>query len=48
MRATVTREFAWRPVWTWDADWVWLRHVWRRGFGPYDFGVWLRRDGADS
>lgn len=26
------RWFAWRPVWTDDRGWRWLRRVWRRRF----------------
>lgn len=28
------RWFAWRPVWTRDRGWVWLRPVWRRHVPP--------------
>lgn len=28
------RWFAWRPVWTDDRGWRWLRMVWRRRFFP--------------
>ena len=30
------RWFAWRPVWTYDRGWVWLRPVWRRHEPPRD------------
>lgn len=29
MRPKAFRWFAWRPVWTRDRGWVWLRFVWR-------------------
>lgn len=29
--------FAWRPVFTDDRGWVWLRRVWRRHVPPMDF-----------
>ena len=28
------RWFAWRPVWTYDRGWVWLRLVWRKHCPP--------------
>lgn len=28
------RWFAWRPVWTLDRGWQWLRPVWRRHVAP--------------
>lgn len=28
------RWFAWRPVWTRDRGWQWLRMVWRRHCPP--------------
>lgn len=30
------RMFAWRPLWTRDRGWVWLRPVWRRHVPPLD------------
>lgn len=29
--------FAWRPVWTHDFGWVWLRRVWRRQIQKHQF-----------
>jgi hypothetical protein len=28
------RWFAWRPVWTVDRGWTWLRYVWRKHVPP--------------
>jgi len=33
------RWFAWRPVWTRDRGWTWLRWVWRRHVPPLDLPI---------
>lgn len=33
------RWFAWRPVWTLDRGWVWMRRVWRRHVLPMDLPI---------
>ncbi len=38
------RHFAWRPVWTEDRGWRWLRMVWRarawHSYGERDWAGW--------
>lgn len=45
------RWFAWRPVWTPERGWVWLRHVWRRHVPPVlgvPGAVWIWEHRTDA